>query len=538
MTTNKLNISTIYGRAGTGKTTYMSSLIVKTFNLKRSFVVLTSTHSALNTIYSACVKLNPFILKSNFRTIYSYFRIDYTTNVLLGPITILPSYIYIDEFSLIDKELFRSIINNLKYQISSHKFNGESLNIFISGDILQLPSIVTDKQYISINKLRKIENLLNKHKPQRRIIPRINVIEHYYLSIFGMNCIQKREKHELPHNYRSNDIIIQTLNAIYSEDRTFKYKFVEIDDIVTKICKEGYVFLCSKYAIMQRVYDKIAKYWRVFGVGVSDNTTNDIIKDDNINNPTTESDVNNDTLNNSIKSDVNDNHKNNTSDDNINNTSQNDNPKNDNSTDSLTDEIVNNLSNSSLDSFQLKPTSPSSIPDPIHDFSNDIIEIMQSCPSIKGLKHLYLYSGMQIITTETSTKKNNSGDPLYINGETLTFTGNIEDDMLRCINENGEIIYIPKSIFKAKDQAIPQEYYPINPAFMYSIHKSQGKSIDKVIVCIDELFDMSMLYTAITRARKDVLFYTIEQNKIDILFKNAYINDMKQLNLLLKNMVK
>ena len=84
-----------------------------------------------------------------------------------------------------------------------------------------------------------------------------------------------------------------------------------------------------------------------------------------------------------------------------------------------------------------------------------------------------------------------------------------------------------------------EEFYPICPNFLISIHKSQGRTIENVIFCIDELFDMSMLYTGITRAKNKLMFFSEEKNEIkrvELLIKNAYVDDFKQLDLICNNM--
>ena len=49
----------------------------------------------------------------------------------------------------------------------------------------------------------------------------------------------------------------------------------------------------------------------------------------------------------------------------------------------------------------------------------------------------------------------------------------------------------------------------VMPSYLYTFHKSQGLEFDNVAICIDDLFDFSMLYTGITRARKNVIFFTM-----------------------------
>lgn len=55
-----------------------------------------------------------------------------------------------------------------------------------------------------------------------------------------------------------------------------------------------------------------------------------------------------------------------------------------------------------------------------------------------------------------------------------------------------------------------QDIIPLN---FITVHKSQGLEFDNVLVILDDLFDVSMLYTMITRAKKDVKFFIISSNK-------------------------
>ena len=48
------------------------------------------------------------------------------------------------------------------------------------------------------------------------------------------------------------------------------------------------------------------------------------------------------------------------------------------------------------------------------------------------------------------------------------------------------------------------------PTYLYTFHKSQGLEFDNVAICIDDLFEFPMLYTGITRARKNVKFFTMK----------------------------
>lgn len=103
----------IYGNAGTGKTYYLADQILKC-SLKCEYVVLAATHAALENIYSICRNINPSIKHKRFYTLYSFFRIDYINENVLGPIDYnIPEVIFIDEFSLINKTLLQKCISTL-----------------------------------------------------------------------------------------------------------------------------------------------------------------------------------------------------------------------------------------------------------------------------------------------------------------------------------------------------------------------------------------------------------------------------------------
>lgn len=410
-----LDIFTIYGKAGTGKSSTLAKIISNCINNKQTYKVLASTHSAVDNIYQITKELNKDVDRTNFKTIYSFFRINYIDNILLG-CDQLPNYLIFDEFSLINKYAFKNIVRHL---IHKTKESNQMIHIIFAGDPLQLNSVYDKNQKISFKKLRT----LNKLHPCS-----INVMEHMHLSIFGSKFLMKHKKKELTKNYRSNDIVIKTLNAIYNKDDSFRYKFIDTSGVLKLLLNDSFVLLASKYIIIQRVYDQLAKRWR--------------------------------------------------------------------------------------------------------DQGKEVTTIEQNISFEIGLKRLYVYPGIKLITTSTQKCSN----PAYYNGQEITCTdiitsSNHDTDILVC-NSNGVDICISKEQLFDNDVY----YFPVLPANMITVHKSQGRSIQNVIVCIDELFDMSMLYTAITRARNGVLFYSTSSNPLETLFKNAYIDEYKEMNELLSKL--
>ena len=88
------------------------------------------------------------------------------------------------------------------------------------------------------------------------------------------------------------------------------------------------------------------------------------------------------------------------------------------------------------------------------------------------------------------------GEIFIKNGDILVANENIEDMEL----VNGEE-YIIENV---DDELLMFNIKKFLPYNYLTIHKSQGKTLDKIVVCIDDLFEISMFYTALTRAKTDI----------------------------------
>ena len=134
--------------AGTGKTTRLVNDASK-LN-KDSYIILSPTHSSLKNLQT---RLNDE-QKSHSRTLYSYFQIDYEHDHVVGPISFV-KHIFIDEFGLIKKELFKQIINKTSIQFNNFIMKNRlvDLDVFIHlyGDPVQLSPILKNVIYHLIN---------------------------------------------------------------------------------------------------------------------------------------------------------------------------------------------------------------------------------------------------------------------------------------------------------------------------------------------------------------------------------------------------
>ena len=107
-----------------------------------------------------------------------------------------------------------------------------------------------------------------------------------------------------------------------------------------------------------------------------------------------------------------------------------------------------------------------------------------------------LYSVSNIMKDDEKCVNCKIGEIFIKNGDVLVANENIEDmDLV-----NGE----EYTIKNVDDELLMFNIKKFLPYNYLTIHKSQGKTLDKIVVCIDDLFEISMFYTALTRAKTDI----------------------------------
>ena len=258
-----IQLDVTYGGAGTGKTTQLINDVRQLNN--PSFVILSPTHSSLRNLTS---KL-PSSMVDEAKTVYSYFQIDYEHDHVVGPIKIV-KHIYIDEFGLIKKELFKQILN--KTSIAVHKFaesmrlDDLQISIHLYGDPVQLSPIYLEKRFISFHALHRYDGNC------------ASVIEHDYNSLFSLKPIRLASKHLLTVNHRSNDEVLQLVKRLFYDMDITSMTFIDQFEVVRRIIDEGYVFISSRYdhqipiyklvknGIIKRFYDDILELKVTFKV--------------------------------------------------------------------------------------------------------------------------------------------------------------------------------------------------------------------------------------------------------------------------------
>lgn len=239
----------VYGAAGTGKTTHAVNIIKQAIASNTDFIVLALTHSAVLNFYN---KLNDSTINFNehFKTIHSFFRIDYlNNNKCLGPRGV-PSLVIIDEISMISIDILNIIYRYLNSAASMH-----DVNVYLLGDPLQLNAIVDDDS-ITYKTLLTLDNeIYNKHNMH---VP-IRVLKHLYTSVFYNDKLTSALRHQLTISYRHNDSVTKVLNALMNNDTSYKYKWLSKVAVINKLMQGSY-FLASTYNNLQDIYDAYANY--------------------------------------------------------------------------------------------------------------------------------------------------------------------------------------------------------------------------------------------------------------------------------------
>lgn len=387
----------IYGAAGTGKSTKLANLINDSFGAGLRIKICAPTHVAVHNIKEICQNMNEDIPDSLFSTLHTTFRV-FDDETFLGSTEIFDQ-LFIDEFSMINKDLMLKCI-------TSSRLKNPNIDIYICGDILQLPPIVTNEKYISMTKLCEFGDMLSTINTSEFIF----ILKHISNMVISEN-IKWNEVVHVTQNKRSSGEMSKLINQIYFGNITEiadKYFVNNFKILIPKI-NNGAVCIAPTYKQLYNLYK----------------------------------------LYNSIRS--------------------------------------------------------------------DIVVITQNGSYDSGFEKLFLRKGDKLMATKTTKE--------FKNGDVFVFEKYISEiDTIECENN----IFITR--VAERDTTHTQKYFPVVPSNFITIHKSQGRSINDVIICIDNMFEVSMLYTAITRARNNIWLYYESEDKYESLQKSAFISEFINLN--------
>ena len=231
-------IKVIYGGAGCGKTQRLVEEAVKAEAEHKTFIILAPTHSAKHNLFERFEKLEHPLSKELFKTTYSYFHINWEKNDVIGPKNFY-DIVFIDEFGLIKKELFKKMMSALNVVKNNIK-------VIIAGDVVQLSPIYEEKVYISTTRLNKYYEKVPSY-----------ITEHDYKSLFSLKYIRDATKDLLKHNYRSDSNVLKIIHSIFYEKDLSVVKTITLSKVVYLIINKGYVFISSKYELHDLVYKTI-----------------------------------------------------------------------------------------------------------------------------------------------------------------------------------------------------------------------------------------------------------------------------------------
>lgn len=210
----------IYGAAGTGKSFELCRRIRE---CQTNYMVLAPTHSALENLRRQL----PDIPQDRFKTIYSYFQINYEKEIVMGPIVDVQT-LFIDEFSLIKKSLFKKMMLKTKADVT------------ICGDVTQLSPIYNETLKISFGKL-KTYPLMPYH-----------IIEHDYKTLFSLKRVQKADKTLLTVNHRSGESVMKIIQQLFY-DMNDDLKYLTTMQVAGML--DEYTLLTSTYELQRPVYE-------------------------------------------------------------------------------------------------------------------------------------------------------------------------------------------------------------------------------------------------------------------------------------------
>jgi ATP-dependent exoDNAse (exonuclease V) alpha subunit len=103
-------------------------------------------------------------------------------------------------------------------------------------------------------------------------------------------------------------------------------------------------------------------------------------------------------------------------------------------------------------------------------------------------------------------------------GDKMILTESVDKDFV-----NGDVVeIISNNTIRSINCEEPKTYsfigvkcLPLLPYNYLTIHKAQGLGFDKVIVVLDNLFEITMLYTAMTRAKVDLKFILLNPEELE-----------------------
>lgn len=242
----------INGIAGTSKTTTLAK-IISSLPQESEFVAVAFTHSAVQNLKRLVENKD----KKHFKTIHSFFRIDFKTDSFLGS-TRKVEYVFIDEFSMIDKELFSKILRDCR--------SNDVKRVFIAGDFLQLPKVGSIKNSIDTDTLQILEGF----KINSLFLKVVKTFNSSPLLLVD-NVFEKTQQFRNLNNNYLNWIV----SGKFSEhlDEISFISSNEVEELISK----GWTLIASKYKILERFRTDFKPGDLVYGTETTEDIVNGIV---------------------------------------------------------------------------------------------------------------------------------------------------------------------------------------------------------------------------------------------------------------------
>lgn len=488
-----MTIKFIYGMSGCAKTT----TAIASLKRVKNFTCIAFTHSAVNNLKDKYLSMfpNTKIRTNNFQTIHKFLRIKPSGPIVKHNHVLSQDVIIVDEFSLIPL----NIINYL-FEIGEHS---KTVFVFV-GDFIQLPPISEVREPINLRLLKSDFNNLNMSFNES-----VRIADHLSNSVYTSPYFEKANKMILLKNYRCNSFVNRKLEMALNGQ-------FELEDIknINKLINDGYVVLSSMYRFLEYAYSCYEGNYNKYVLYKDDKYSDNIDYDfDNIN---YDFDFDNDdNINYDFDKDEDDNNDNDNIEDKYKNENNDDENENENS-----ERVKSKFENSERVKSQFDT------------IKFDMSQLEDKNEDSKKVKtHI---NDKDKVKSQSGRYKTKMGEiKIHTNMNCILIT-NIDDDFV-----NGDIVIVRELLENnyiyisniQDDKRIIISAKSILPNNFITCHKAQGRTIPKVILILDGLFEITMLYTAITRASEDIKFI-----KINHLPNMSDINAFKTLrNVIYKN---
>ena len=227
-------IRVVYGTAGTGKTFVLVKEAEQLISRGRKVVILCPTHSSKRNIKERCSLSNVIIT-----TYFAFYRINYRTMNIIGYVD-EPDNLLFDEFSMIDRELFKSMMQRTSSKI----------DITLYGDPAQLNPVGCSRSArISMSMLKRC---MDDHMSYQ-------LIYHYVGSVFSTKQFRRSKKYKLTVNHRANEKIGSVIRELFFNSGVPHLDYIGRMTVEQRMRTGEWTLIASTYQSLESVYEAVSE---------------------------------------------------------------------------------------------------------------------------------------------------------------------------------------------------------------------------------------------------------------------------------------